>query len=95
MKTLISLFVVISFMLVAAPLHAKKCKWNLPWKKECRAQKIEKDSTGGYSESQRDPHARKKETNEKKTGEAYYNGEYHNKGRRYRQHEYQFVDDSR
>jgi hypothetical protein len=94
MKILISFLVALSFALAAAPLDAKECKWNLPWNKACRAKRIEKDSTGGYSEAQRDPHARKEKADESKTKSGYYNGTYHNKGRNFRQKEYQFVDDA-
>lgn len=57
-----------------------------------RTGEIEKDKTGGYSETQRDHHARRKKQIKKKTKAGYYNGEYHSKSKNFQPDEWQFVD---
>lgn len=57
-----------------------------------RTGEIEKDSTGGYSDTQRDHHSRRKKQIKDKSGSGYYNGEYHSKSKNFRPDEWQFVD---
>lgn len=59
-----------------------------------RSGKIETDETGGYSESQKDYHHKRAKQNEEKSKGGYYEGEYHNKSREFKQGEWQFVDSS-
>jgi hypothetical protein len=59
-----------------------------------RTGEIEKDKTGGYSETQRDHHARRKKQMKEKTGAGYYNGEYHSKSKNFQPDEWQFVEPS-
>ncbi|MFA4875016.1 MAG: hypothetical protein WC690_06705 [bacterium] len=60
-----------------------------------RTGEIKMDESGGYSESQRDPHSRRSKQIKDKTGGGYYQGEYHNKSPEFKQGEWQFVDDSK
>lgn len=57
-----------------------------------RTGEIEKDKTGGYSDTQRDHHSRRKKQIKNKTGSGYYNGEYHSKSKNFKPDEWQFVD---
>ncbi len=59
-----------------------------------RTGKIEKDETGGYSESQKDYHHKRAKQVEEKSKGGYYNGEYHNTSPEFKQGEWQFVDSS-
>lgn len=88
MKTLITLLAVACFLGVTSTAAA--FDWNVPWKKD-KQTKIEKDGSGGYSETQRDYKARGRRTLQRKEGAGYYDGEYHNKGQHYKKSEWQFV----
>ncbi len=89
MKTLISLMVAVVFTATSVPAFA--FDWNVPWEKDDRT-KIEKDKEGGYTQEQSDYKSRRNRTNQEKTDAAYYNGEYHSKGKNFKQGEWQFVD---
>ena len=85
MKKLILLIVVVA---IAAPCRVFAIE------EFKRTGEIETDKSGGYSESQRDPHARRAKQVKEKTGAGYYQGEYHNTSPEYRPGEWQFVDPS-
>ncbi len=85
MKQLILFLVVVA---IAAPCRAFAIE------EFKRTGEIETDKSGGYSESQRDPHARRAKQIKDKTGGGYYQGEYHNTSPEYRPGEWQFVDPS-
>lgn len=91
MKTLITILVVACFL--GATSTAAAFDWNVPWKKD-KQTRIETDQSGGYSETQRDYKARGRRTQEEKEGAGYYNGEYHNKSRKYKKGEWQFVNEN-
>jgi hypothetical protein len=91
MKTLIAILVVACFL--GATSTAAAFDWNVPWKKDKQTD-IEKDSTGGYAETQRDYKARGRRTQEEKEGVGYYNGEYHNKSQHYKQGKWQLVKEN-
>ncbi len=57
-----------------------------------RTGKIETNESGGYSESQRDPHAKRSKQIKEKTGAGYYQGGYHSASPEYRPGEWQFVE---
>ena len=88
MKILITTLVIACFL--GATSTAAAFDWNVPWKKD-KQTKIEKDRSGGYSETQRDYKSRATRTQERKEGAGYYDGEYHNKSQHYKQGEYQLV----
>jgi hypothetical protein len=89
MKILITLLVVACFL--GTTSTAAAFDWNVPWKKDKQTE-IEKDKSGGYSETQRDYKARKRQTQKEKEGAGYYGGEYHHKGQKYKKGEWQFVE---
>ena len=57
-----------------------------------RTGKIEKDEHGGYSETQRDHHSRRKKQIDDKTGAGYHNGSYHSTGDKCTDKEWQVID---
>jgi uncharacterized protein YxeA len=57
-----------------------------------RTGKIEKDESGGYSQSQSDYKHRRKKQIEEKTGAGYYDGEYHTTGDKCTDKEWQVID---
>ncbi len=83
MKKLILFLIAVALIIPSVSLSIQKFK---------RTGEIEKDATGGYSETQRDHHARRKRQIKEKTGAGYYNGEYHSKSKNFRPGEWQFVD---
>lgn len=91
MKILITVLVISGMCMSSAALAFD---WNVPWKKD-KQTKIEKDKSGGYSETQRDYKARKKRTQKDKEGAGYYGGEYHNTSQDYTKGEWQFVEEDK
>jgi len=91
MKILTTALVIACFL--GTTSTAAAFDWNVPWKKDKRT-KIEKDSSGGYTQTQRDYKARNRRQQERKEGAGYYDGEYHNKGEHYKQGEWQFVKEN-
>lgn len=90
MKILIAVMVIIGMSMSSAALAFD---WNVPWKKDKQTE-IEKDS-GGYSETQRDYKARRRRTEESKEGAGYYDGKFHNKSKKYKKGEWQFVEEEK
>lgn len=85
MKTLLLIVLVIA---LAAPIKASAIQ------EFKRTGEITTDQSGGYSESQRDPHARRAKQVKDKTGGGYYQGGYHSTSPEYKPGEWQFVEPS-
>jgi hypothetical protein len=83
MKKLIIIFIALALIIPSSALAIQKLK---------RTGEIEKDETGGYSETQKDYHKKRSKQIEEKSGAGYYEGGYHSKSPGFQQGEWQFVD---